>query len=172
MWISAVAMAVATPAYEPGEMSTVTASNGVEVSVYSNESENRYEFSAPLIKSGDAHLLITTTKGEGIAPYPRIEGTFSYFGNWRNYDNALVKGSGHVEFVQVGRSEGQCHWYRYSQPSCTRKERFIIVLQSDDVIKHAQDGKVALQISAQDNSTTETEIPIAYIDAVKEVASR
>lgn len=167
-----VALATASPAYAQAVKSTVTASNGVEVTVYSDEFANRYEYSAPSIKSGDGLILVATIKKGGVAPPPHLTGFFIYSGEWRRYNAAIFKGGDTANFIEAGRDVGSCRSSRYSRGSCTLTENFKIELTPEDVKKHGQDGKLAIQIRAQDTSTTIFEVPVAYIDAVNEVAKR
>lgn len=172
MWLAVVALATAAPVAGQAVKSTVTASNGVEVTVYSDEFANRYEYSAPSIDVSDGFVLVATVKSGGKAPPPYLAGSFVYSGEWRRYHAALFRGGDPAEFIERGRDVGRCHSSRYSRPSCTLSESFRIELTPEQIKKHGQDGKIAVQVRAQDTTATVIEVPIAYIDAVNEVAKR
>lgn len=152
--------------------STVTASNGVAVTVYADEFANRYEYTAPSITAGDGFVLVATVKKAGVAPPPHLTGAFIYSGEWRRYNSAIFRGGSPAKFIEESRNVGRCSSSRYSRPSCTLTESFKIELTPTDIAKHAENGKVAIQVRAQDTSTTIIEVPVAYIDAVNEVAKR
>lgn len=164
--------AAATPAYAQAVKSTVTASNGIEVTVYSDDFANRYEYTAPTISVGDAHVYVATVKKGGVAPAPYLTGFFMYSGEWRRYNSALYRGGDTATFIEAGRDVGSCRSSRYSRPSCTLTESFKIELSPAEIKTHSLDGKIALQIRAQDTSATIIEVPVAYLDAVNEVSKR
>lgn len=170
---AAVALvAAASPAAAQAVKSVVTASNGVPVTVYSDEFANRYEYTAPSVQADEAFVLVATVKKGGVAPPAELSGAIIYSGEWRRYTSALFKGGDPAKFVEEGRDVGRCSSSRYTRASCTLTESFKIELTPAEVQKHAQDGKLAIQIRAQDTSATILEIPTAYIDAVNEVAGR
>ena len=152
--------------------SIVAASNGVEITVYSDEFANRFEYSAPSIKLNDGFALVATVKKAGVVPPAHITGAMVYSGEWRHYNSAIFRGGDAAEFTVTDRKVGRCSSYRYSGPSCTLSEGFRIELAPSDIQKHAQNGILAIQIRAQDTSTAIIEVPVSYIDAVNEVAAR
>jgi hypothetical protein len=171
----AVAFAVATvpfSAQAEAVKSTVTASNGVDVSVYSEDFANRYEYSAPSIKADDATVLVATIKKGGVAPAPHLSGFVMYSGEWRRYNSALFKGGDPATFVEAGKDVGSCRSSRYSRPSCTLTESFNITLTPAEIKKHSENGRVSIQIRAQDTSSTIIDVPVSYLDAVTEVSKR
>lgn len=170
--VAVIAAAAAVPADAQAVKSTVTASNGVPVTVYSDDFANRYEYSAPSVNAGDAFVLVATVKKGGVAPPAELTGAFIYSGEWRRYSSALFKGGDPAKFIEAGREVGRCTSSRYSRPSCTLTESFKIELTPAEVKKHAVDGKLAVQVRAQDTSATIIEVPVSYIDAVNEVAGR
>lgn len=165
-----LATSMALPAHAQAVKSTTTASNGVEVTIYSDEFANRYEYTAPSIKIDDGFVMVGTVKAGGTAAAANLSGAFVYAGEWRRYNSALFKGGDPAKFIEAGRNVGQCHSSRYSRPSCTLNESFKIEITPAELNKHAVDGKIAVQVRAQDTTATIIEVPIAYIDAVNEVA--
>ncbi|MBA4760015.1 hypothetical protein [Sphingosinicella sp.] len=174
MWIMnfSLAWAVAIPVQAQSVKSVITASNGVEVTVYSDEFANRYEYTAPLIKTDDVNVLVGNVKKSGVTPAPHLTGFVIYSGEWRRYNSALFKGGDKANFIETGKDVGRCYSSRYSRPSCTLTENFRIELSPAEIKKHSQYGKIALQIRALDSSATIIEVPMTYIDAVNEVANR
>lgn len=172
IWMVTIALAAASSAYAQAVKSIVTASNGVEITVYSDEFANRYEYSSPLIRAADGFVMVATVKKGGVAPPPHLSGFFVYSGEWRRYNAAIFKGGDTVNFIETGRDVGRCSSSRYSRPSCTLTENFKIELTPQDVKNHGHDGTLAIQVRAQDTSTTIFEVPVAYINAVNEVAKR
>lgn len=170
--IAAAILIAAAPASAQSVKSAVTASNGAEVTVYSDDFANRYEYTSPTIKTSDGFAFIGVVKKAGVAPEPELIGSFVYSGEWRRYSSALFKGGDPATFIEAGRDVGRCSSSRYSRPSCTLTESFHIKLTLDEIKKHAEAGVVAVQVRAQDTTTALIEIPVAYIDAVREVSKR
>lgn len=171
-WIAAVTVLCAGHANAQAVKSTVTASNGVEVTVYSDDFANRYEYSAPSIDLPDGFVLVAAIKKAGVVSGPELTGSFIYSGEWRRYNSALYKGGDQAAFVEAGRDVGRCTSSRYSRPSCTLRESFKIGLTAEDIKKHAQDGILAIQVRAQDTTTALMSVPVSYISAINEVAGK
>jgi len=153
--------------------SEVTASNGVVVTVDSDEFANRYEYSAPQVAIDDGFVLVSRLiRADTIGPV-YIGGGFIYSGDWRFYDSALFRGGDPAEFISAGRDVGRCSSSRYGRPSCTLTEAFLIKLTPKDVATRGVDGKVALQIrSGRTMATVLLEVPTSHFDAVMEVSAR
>ena len=152
--------------------STVTASNGVQVTVYSDEFANRYEYSAPSVDLTDGFVLVASIKKGGVATPVYLTGTLIYSGEWRRYNSALFRGGDPAKFIEAGREVGRCQASRYSRASCTLSEGFKIQITPAEISKYAQNGVLAIQIRAQDTSTVMLQIPVSYFDAVAEVSKR
>lgn len=150
--------------------STVTASNGVEVTVYSDDFADRKEYTSPYVKQADGQLMAATVRTKGITRPIELTGFFIYSGEWRRYASALFKGGDAAEFKSTGRDVGRCSSSRYSRPSCTLTESFNIALTPADIIKHGEGGTVAIQIRAEDTSTAIFEVPVSYLKAIAEIA--
>lgn len=158
-------------AYAQSVKSEVTASNGVQVTVYSDDFADRKEFSSPWIDSGDGKLMVATVRKAGTSQPIVLSGFFVYSGEWRRYSSALFKGGDPAKFTSEGRNVGRCSSSRYSRPSCTLNESFSIALTAADIKKHGATGTIAVQVRADDTSTAVFEIPVAYIKAVAELAN-
>lgn len=160
------------PASAQAVRSTVSASNGTQVTVYSDDFANRYEYTAPVINIPDGFVLVATVRKGGTAQAVHLSGSFSYIGEWRRYNSALFRGGDQARFIEAGRDVGRCFSSRYSRASCSLNESFKIELSNDEIQKHSRDGKLAIQVRAQDTTTALIEVPVAYIEAVKEVSGR
>lgn len=167
----AAALAIASTAQAQAVKSERPASNGVLVTVYSDDFANRHEYSAPSIDVTDGYALVIALRNGGTVTPAYVTGSFIYSGEWRRYNSALFKGGDPAKFIERGRDVGQCSSSRYSRPSCTLTESFRIELSADDIKKHTVDGRIAIQVRAQDTSTAIFEIPVTYINAVNELAS-
>lgn len=150
--------------------STVVASNGVEVTVYSDDFANRKEFTAPSVKVPDGTILVAALNRNGTKGVVGLTGYFVYSGDWRRYNSALFKGGDVATFRSTGRNVGRCSSSRYSRPSCILTESFGIDLTPAEIKAHEAAGILAVQVRAEDTSTAVFEIPLAYIKAVAEVA--
>lgn len=150
--------------------SIVTASNGIEVTVYSDDFANRKEFTAPYIKVPDGQITVATTNKGDAKGVIGLTGFFVYSGEWRRYSNALFKGGDVAKFTSTGRNVGRCSSSRYSRPSCTLSESFVIDLTPAEIRAHDAGGMIAVQVRADDTSTAVFEVPMAYFKAIAEVA--
>lgn len=173
--IAASLALVAGTANAQSVKSTVVASNGVEVTVHSDEFANRYEYAAPPITLPEGFALIgRVDRGETKGAVDLV-GAFVYNGEWRYYNSALYRGGDPAEFTSTGRNVGRCSAgrSRYSRSSCTLTERFRIDFSDDDIASHTQDGHIAIQVRAtQSTDTVIISVPTSYIEAVNEVSSR
>lgn len=163
-------IALPSLAYGEAVKSVVTASNGVEVTVYSDDFANRKEFSAPSVKVENGQVLVAAINKGGLKGTVELTGFFIYSGEWRRYNSALYKGGDAAKFVSTGRDVGRCSSSRYSRPSCTLTENFVINISPSEIKAHDVGGIVAIQVRAEDTSTAIFEVPTAYIKAVAEVA--
>lgn len=152
--------------------SEVTASNGVAVTVYSDEFANRYEYSAPSIEfkedgesSGSFALVAKISKGGAIGD-AYVTGAVYYSGDWHRYASAVFRGGDTVKFTSTSRDVLSCRY------GCSYSEGFRLDISKDEIAKHASDGVLAVQLRAQSSDTAIIQIPVSYFDAVNEVAKR
>ncbi|WP_140419448.1 hypothetical protein [Sphingobium sp. Z007] len=150
----------------------MSASNGVEVSVNSDEFAGRHEYTAPLIKLPDGFVLVAGVKKAGISGAAFLTGYLAYIGEWRRYSSALYRGGNPAKFTNTSREVGRCHSSRYSRPTCTLSEGFKIEVSAEDIRQHAQNGTLSIQVRADDTSTVMLEVPVSYFDAVNEMLKR
>ncbi|MBB4797984.1 hypothetical protein HNP32_001708 [Brevundimonas bullata] len=165
----ALAASFALPASAQSVKSEVTATNGVVVTVYSDDFANRYEYSAPVINFPDGYALVARIVRPGITPKTNIQGSLSYRGEWRRYSTALFRGGAEASYNAGSREVVSCSGSRYGG-GCNLREGFSIDLAPAQIRDHTQDGVIDIQVRAQDTSTALIKIPASYIEAVNEVA--
>jgi hypothetical protein len=148
--------------------SQITASNGIRVDLNSDDFANRYEYSAPVIDvsgSPSGFVLVGKVKNKGILGGMTLQGAIMYGGDWHYYSSAVYRGGDPVDYKTTSRKVMSCRY------SCTFMEGFMIDLTPKDVISHAENGMLAIQIRAQASADVfMLQIPTTYIDAVNEVA--
>jgi len=170
-----LAMAFAAVAMMAGEAqaqaikSTVMASNGVEITKSIDEFAGRYEFLAPRQETKSAKgafvSSVVAKVRAGDQNFPTsIQGFIIYYGDWRRFDYAVFRGGDPVNYKNTDKDVGSC------RNGCQLTESFMIELTPADIAKHAESGKVPIQIRSQGSDTVMLEIPVAYIDAVNEIA--
>lgn len=163
-------VAVAVPAYGQAVKSVVTASNGVEVTVYTDDFANRKEFSSPYAKAETGQVMVAAITKSGVTTPIQLSGFFVYSGGWRRYNSALFRGGDPAKFISTGREVGSCSSSRYSRPSCTLIENFAIELTPAEIRQYGETGSIDVQVRAEDTSTVIFSIPITYFKAVAEIA--
>jgi hypothetical protein len=149
--------------------STVTASNGVEIIKSVDEFAGRYEFLAPREETKSAKgafvsSVVAKVKAGGQNFPTSIQGFIIYYGDWRRFDYAVFRGGDPVNYKNTDKDVGSC------RNGCQLTESFIIELSPEDIAKHAEGGKVPIQIRSQGSDTVMLEIPVAYVEAVNEIA--
>ena len=163
----------AVPARASFVQTSVTASNGIAVSVYSDNFANRYEYSAPIVNanaigsvfSTHAFALVGRVKQGGVIGAIHVQGGLTYNGKWLYYTSAVFKGGDPVDYTVTSR-DVNCFTY-----SCGYSERFQINFSPTDVATHAENGILAIQLrSLASSEVILFEIPTTYFDAVNEVA--
>jgi hypothetical protein len=150
---------------------TITATNGIEVSKNSDEFAGRFEYSAPIIRFTTAEgrgngfaLVAKIRRGQSLGDL-NVQGSIVYSGDWEFYTNAVFKGGDAVDYKRTGGDVGSCRY------GCTLTESFVIHLTAAQIKAHAENGVVPIQIRATKSSNTAIlNIPVSYIDAVNEVA--
>jgi hypothetical protein len=167
--LAAMVACIAAPVSAEMKKSQLTASNGIVVDVNSDDFADRAEYTAPAIRftpegGGLAFALVAKIKKSGSVGPLMIQGGITYSGDWRFYDTAIFKGGDEANFHSMGRDVGSCRY------SCTLSEDFSVDISPEDIRKHAENGIIAIQIRAKSTNTAILSIPVAYIDAINEVA--
>lgn len=146
----------------------VTASNGVIIKVNSDTFSDRYEYTAPVsrIEGGGFYIVASIKKG-GVAGNVFITGSIFYDGDWRYYDKAVYRGGEVAPALFSGRKVVSCAGSRYG--GCTLSEGFQIEPTDAQIKENAENGFIPIQISASGIYPIILNIPLNYIEAVKEV---
>ncbi len=172
--VAALFGALVTPGVSAAQSvkSSVVATNGVEVTVYSDEFAQRYEYTAPIIEFTDGYVLVAWVRTADSPGSVKLVGTFNYSGDWRFYNSAIFRGGASATFAEAGREVVSCRGSRYGS-GCSLSEGFRIAITAAEVAQHMVDGKLAIQVRASKTANTAMfEIPQSYIEAVTEVATR
>jgi len=153
--------------------SEVIASNGVTVTVHTDEFAGRYEYTSPEIEVADGYAFVARIEQGGAAGDVQILGGFVYSGEWRYYQSAVFRGGDPADFTARDRDVGRCSSSRYSRPSCTLTETWGIKLTAEQIQQHAVDGLIPIQLRAVDSSANVIiQVPVASLEAIREVSSR
>lgn len=151
--------------------SVQTASNGVEISVNSDEFADRYEYAAPVINFGSSRedngvVILARVKSSGNWTPVMIQGFIMYTGDWRHYSSAIFRGGEQANFDSMERKVVSCR----SRP-CRLSEGFSINLTLDQIERHTEDGELRIQLRGSGAQTFMIEIPEEYLQALLEVAN-
>jgi len=158
-----------TPVTAAMVASSVTAANGVVVHVQSDDFANRYEYTAPLVKLDSdnySFFLVAAIKQKGVNPDVFITGTLFYSGDWRYYDSAVFRGGAPAHYLPTDRKVVGC------SGGCSFQEGFQINLTAKDISDHTANGLLEVEIRARSSDSVQLNIPVSYIDAVKQVSSQ
>lgn len=169
---AAFALAVVTsPASGQAVKSTVVAPNGLEVTVYSDDFAERYEYTAPIIDIDKfSYALVAKIVENGKSRPVSIVGSISYQGDWRYYEKAIFRGGVEASTVFGDRNVVTCSGSRYGG-GCTLREGFQITPTPEQWQSFAASGVVQIQLRAKDASTTLISVPVSYREAVEAVAA-
>ena len=150
--------------------SVYVASNSVKVSVNKDDFAQRAEYTAPTIKFPDlgGFALVAMIKVRGQTKGPIIVGSISYNGEWRRYNQAILRGGETVEATFADREVISCRGSRYS--GCSLREGFEVRPTKDQIAKYAEAGVLKIQMRAQAGQPVLMDIPVTYFDAVSEAA--
>ena len=167
---AALCLMLATAAM--AEEKIVPASNGVEITVNSDEFADRYEYSAPVIRFGSSgqdsgFVLLAAVKSADRLSAPYISGYIYYSDDWRRYSRAIFKGGAEASFKELDRNVVSCR----SKP-CSLSEGFRVDVTDQQIKQHASDGKLSIQIRSQSANNFIIEVPVSYFDAIKEVSQK
>lgn len=160
------------PAVAQSEKSTRVASNGTEVTIYSDSFADRYEYSAPAIDLPDlgGYALVAKIVKGGVAGPLEIVGSIMYRGDWRYYSSAILRGGESVVATFDNRKVVSCSGSRYG--GCSLREGFRVLPTAAQIAKFGQNGAFDIQIRAQAGPAVIISVPLTYIAAVNEIAKR
>lgn len=151
--------------------SVTPASNGVNVTVNGDDFAARYEYSSPAIHiSGDGNsgvVLVVAVKKGGQVGAVYLTGFVMYSDDWRRYSKAIFKGGEPAALREGGKDVVSC-----SSRPCSLSETFHIDVTEAQIKKYAEDGKLSIQLRGQSADNFIVDIPVAYLEAVKEISRK
>lgn len=158
-----------TPLY--AAESTQTASNGVEISVSSDEFADRYEYTAPAIKFGTTStdngvIFLGRVKTSGILAPVTVQGLIMYKGEWRRYSTAIFRGGKEANLTRTSRDVVTC-----SSKPCVLSEQYMIDITPEQIKKYTVNGKLEIQLQSQGTNIFMIEVPENYVQALLEVTN-
>lgn len=163
---------LAAPATSQIEPTEITAQNGQEVVLHSDEFADRHEYSIRLEKPeadnidiGSAILLVVR-QGEKFAG-PAIQGEIYYDGDWRYYQSAVFQGGTGAQYFRTGSDVGSCGRY-----GCSKIERFTVILTPEDIEAHSNDGVLKIQVRARDSNQFFLSVPVDTVEAILQVSEK
>lgn len=167
---ASAAIAVAGGAVAQSVKSQVAASNGILVTVHSDDFANRYEYTGPDVAPADGYAFVARIDSGGERGRVKVIGAVYYRGDWRFYDRALLRGGEDVAYQEGGRDVVSCRASRYS--GCSVAERYTLSLTPEQIEKHAVSGILEVQLRSRSATTEMLRIPVDHFAAVNEVADR
>lgn len=161
-------VAFASQANAEAVKSMLTASNGVEVTVYSDDFEGRYEFTAPAVRVGEiggtsAVALVARVLKTNVDTGTHVTGFVSYSGSWKFFEGAVFKGGEKVDFTRTDGKVGSCRY------GCSLTESFNMKITPAQLSKYAENGMVPVQIRARSTDTILLSLPVSYFQAMNEM---
>lgn len=165
-----VCLSLASSAEAQSVKSIVIASNGTQLTLYSDDFAQRYEYTAPSIDfegMGGFALVAKVVKAKVTLPL-EIVGSIMYRGEWRRYSAAILKGGESVDASFNDKDVVSCSGSRYG--GCSLREGFSLKPTQAQIIKYSEGGVLQIQLRAAAGEAVLVSVPVAYIDAVNEVA--
>jgi hypothetical protein len=157
------------PVYAGMTKSQYTAPNGVVITVNSDDFAGRREYSSPDVNltADDGHgtAMVGEVFNNGKLLGLTIQGLVFYSGDWRFYSSAIFKGGEPASYHRMDGNVNGC-----SQYGCSMAESFLIDITRDEARSHAEGGVVAVQVRSDHGQTALVQLPLAYFDAVADVA--
>lgn len=167
-----IAAAAAVPAAGQSEKSTLVASNGVSISLNADEFADRYEYTAPDIEIPESRSVawVGRVKVRGEWLPLQIGGLAAYQGDWRYYDQAILRGGEELTAHFTDRSVISCAGSsrRYGQ-GCLLSESFMILPTRAQIERYAEDGVLAVQIRSRRGQSMTINVPLDYVAALDEL---
>jgi len=171
--VAAVAFTLAGSAIAQDiENSTVTASNGISVSIKAISRTNRREIYSPMLEGESTDIYAGRVDiGEGAGDL-FLQGSAYYRGRAHLYDRATFADGDLAVFRRGPVMVRECIRNPDArQPDCLWSEDFTVTITPDEVAHHARDGILEVELSGGLTlEKTKLSIPVDYIHAVVEVA--
>jgi len=172
--VAAMALAFAGSAVAQDiENSTVTASNGVLVSIITIARANRREVYSPMVEGDSADIYAGRIDIGGAAGALFLQGSAYYRGRAHLYDRVAFLDGDLAVFKRGPVMVRECiPKPDASQPDCLWSEDFTVTITLDEVAHHSNDGMLEVELSGGPTpEKTKLLIPVDHIYAVVEVAN-
>lgn len=154
------------------EKSTVTASNGVSVSIVAIARANRREIYSPMLEGESTDIYAGRIDIGGVAGALFLQGSAYYRGRAHRYDRATFA-DGDLAVFKRGPVEvrGCIRKSDDARLDCLWSEDFTVTVTRAEVAHHAHNGMLEVELSGGlTPEKTRLSIPVDYIYAVVEVA--
>ncbi|WP_126173458.1 hypothetical protein [Altericroceibacterium xinjiangense] len=150
----------------------VLASNGVQVDIEADDFSGRAEYTAPKIELDNdfGTLFVAAIKDAGGLSPVIVMGRLYYEGDWRRYDQAVLRGGEEVKAIFGDRGVVNCSASRYRK--CTLGEGFQLTPTEDQLSRYVEDGRVQVQLRAHGLYPVMLSIPVSHFEAVAEVSKQ
>lgn len=172
--VAAVAFTVSGAAVAQDiENSTVTASNGVLVSIKTIARADRREIYSPMVEGESTDIYAGRIDIGGAAGNLFLQGSAYYRGRAHLYDRAQFVDGDLAVFKRGPVMVRECIPKPDApQPDCLWSEDFTVTVTPDEVAHHSNDGVLEVELSGGPTlEKTKLSIPVDYIHAVVEVAN-
>lgn len=172
--VAAMALTVAGAAIAQDiEDSTVTASNGVLVSIKTIARANRREIYSPMVEGDSTDIYAGRIDIGGAAGALFLQGSAYYRGRAHLYDRAEFLDGDLAAFKRGPVMVRECIPKPDApQPDCLWSEDFTVTVTPDEVAHHSNDGMLEVELSGGPTlEKTKLSIPVDHIYAVVEVAN-
>lgn len=169
--ILAVAFVFSASAVAQSVKSTVQTSTGIDVTLYSDEFADRYEYTSPSVEIPGTQgiAMVAYIKSAGTVRGPEIIGSVVYRGEWRRYNSAILRGGKELSADFGSRDVISCRGSRYSS-GCLLSEQFRVRLTTEEWESVLQSGKLEMQLRAYSGPAVMVTIPARHYRALLEAA--
>lgn len=154
------------------DKSSIMASNGVAVTVYSDSFANSYEYDSPEVKfkaDGDqigSLAFVSVTKKGGVTTSPTLAVMITYGGDWHHYNSAIFRGGENIDTTVADRRVMSCRY------GCSFIETLHLKPTKAQIQKYTENGIIPIQVRSESSHTAIVEVPASYFAAVEELANR
>ena len=152
--------------------STITASNGVLVSVKTIARAERREFYSPVVEGDSSDIYAGRIDISGASGALFLQGSAYYRGRAHLYDRAAFLNGELAAFKRGPVMVRECTSRPDApQSECLWSEDFTVTVTRDEVINHSNGGMLEVELSGGPTlEKTRLSIPVDHIYAVAEIA--
>ncbi|WP_271077183.1 hypothetical protein [Aurantiacibacter sp. MUD61] len=149
---------------------TVTASNGVSLTVHNDKAEGMVEYAAPEVSFAIDNFAIessaiVTRWGPRQDPGDAfVSFIVAYNGNFIGFDRATTTGGEDLETIVILQDDSSCQ--RAGSADCIFMEVFRILPTPSQVSAAARDGMFPIRIASNRGRPITVDVPLSYFEAV------